>query len=156
MPSDPTQIDHDRQDQVFPVCLYCKRKGHIIAECWELEKKKTRANPVSICAKLQNPAPPVEPAKEEEKNPFISEGYVSISKGGHAVPIWILRDTGAAQSLLRRVHTNPLKCALDQIASSRFELIRSVHTLFTEDYGLPKIYCEAHNNMKVYLEIYAI
>ena len=59
-------------------------------------------------------------------------------------------------SVYRRVHTNPLKCALDQIASSRFELIRirSVHTLFTEsefDYGLPKIYCEAHNDMKVYL-----
>ena len=63
--------------------------------------------------------------------------------------------------ILRRVHTNPLKCALDQIASSRFEpiRIRSVHTLFTEsefDYGLPKIYCEAHNDMKVCLEIYTI
>ena len=53
-----------------------------------------------ICAKSQHPAPPVEPAKEEEKNPFISEGYVSTSKGGNAVPIRILRDTGAAQSLL--------------------------------------------------------
>ena len=66
-----------------------------------------------------------------------------------------------ASQIYRRVHTNPLKCALDQIASSRFESIRirSVHTLFTEsefDYGLPKIYCETHNNMKVYLEIYAI
>ena len=44
---------------------------------------------------------------------------------------------------LRRVHTNPLKCALDQIASNRFEPIRigSVHTLVTEsefDYGLQK------------------
>ena len=50
---------------------------------------------------------------------------------------------------------------MDQIASSRFEpiRIRSVHTLVTEsefDYELPKIYCEAHNDMKVYLEIYAI
>ena len=53
-----------------------------------------------IYAKSQNPAPAVEPAKEEEKNSFISEGYVSISKGGHAVPIRILRDTGAVQSLL--------------------------------------------------------
>ena len=53
-----------------------------------------------ICAKSQNPAPAVRPAKKEEKNPFISEGYVSINKGGHAVPIQILRDTGAAQSLL--------------------------------------------------------
>ena len=62
---------------------------------------------------------------------------------------------------IRRVHTNLLKCALDQIASSSFEpiCIRSVHTLLTEsefDYGLPKIFCEARNNMKVYLEIYAI
>ena len=61
----------------------------------------------------------------------------------------------------RRVHTNPLKYALDQLASSRFEpiRIRSIHTLFTEskyDYRLPKIFCEAHNDMKVYLEIYAI
>ena len=87
-----------------PVCLYCKRKGHIIAECWDLQKKKTRANPVSvICTKSQSPAPIrqiVEPTKDEEKNPFISESYVSLNEGGHAVPIRILRDTGATQSLL--------------------------------------------------------
>ena len=87
-----------------PVCLYCKRKGHIIAECWELEKKKTKANPVSmICTKSQNPAPVkqiIEPTKDEEKNPFISEGYISLNEGGQAVPIRILRDTGATQSLL--------------------------------------------------------
>ena len=45
------------------------------------------------------------------------------------------------KSIQRPVHTNPLKCALDQIASNRFEKIRirSVHTLVTEiefDYGL--------------------
>ena len=79
--------------------------------------------------------------------------YISWDKYHHT-PILLM-------VILRRVHTNPLKCALDQIASSRFEpiRIRSVHTLFTEsefDYGLPKIYCEAHNDMKVYLEIYAI
>ena len=42
---------------------------------------------------------------------------------------------------LGRVHTNPLKCALDQIASNHFEpiCIGSVHTLVAEsefDYGL--------------------
>ena len=41
---------------------------------------------------------------------------------------------------LRRVHTNALKCALDQITSNNFEPIHihSVHTLVTEsefDYG---------------------
>ena len=62
---------------------------------------------------------------------------------------------------LRRVHTNPLKCALYQIASNRFEpiRIRSVHTLVSEskfNYGLQKIYLLVHDNMKVYLEIYAL
>ena len=47
--------------------------------------------------------------------------------------------------LLRHVHTNPLKCALDQIALNHFEpiRIRSVHTLVTEsefDYGLRNIF----------------
>ena len=56
-----------------------------------------------ICAKSQNPAPvwqTLEPTKEEEKNPFISEGYVSLNKDGYAVPIRILRDTGPTQSRL--------------------------------------------------------
>ena len=85
----------------IPVCLYC---GHIISDCWELEKKKTRSNPVStICAKQQSPVAFKQvnvPAKDEEKNPFISEGYVSLKKDGKAVPIHILRDTEATQSLL--------------------------------------------------------
>ena len=38
------------------------------------------------------------------------------------------------KSIQRPVQTNPLKCALDQIASNRFEKIgiRSVHTSVTE------------------------
>ena len=56
-----------------------------------------------VCAKSQNPAPvrqTVEQAKEKEKNPFISEGYVSLNKGGHVVSIQNLRDTRATQSVL--------------------------------------------------------
>ena len=40
------------------------------------------------------------PAKDEGKNPFISEGYVSLMENSEAVPIGILTDTGATQSLL--------------------------------------------------------
>ena len=29
-----------------PICNYCKRRGHIMAECWELKKRKMRANPM--------------------------------------------------------------------------------------------------------------
>ena len=87
----------------IPVCLYCKKKGHIISECWELEKKKTRSSPVStVCTKHQSPAPFKQVnalTKDDEKNPFISEGYVSLGNG-HDVPIYILRDTRATQSLL--------------------------------------------------------
>lgn len=30
-----------------PVCNYCKWRGHVLAECWALEKKKAN-NPVMI------------------------------------------------------------------------------------------------------------
>ena len=87
----------------IPVCLYCKKRGHIISECWELEKKKTRSNPVSIiCTKQQSSAASKQVntlVEAETENPFISEGYISLING-HGVPIRILRDTGATQSLL--------------------------------------------------------
>ena len=87
----------------IPVCLYCKKRGHIISECWELEKKRTRSNPVStICTKQQSSAASKQVntlVEAETKNPFISEGYISL-RNGHGVPIRILRDTGATQSLL--------------------------------------------------------
>ena len=57
----------------------------------------------TICTKWQSPDSPrqvAEQVKEEEKNPFISEGSVSIRENDQAVPIRILRDTGATQSLL--------------------------------------------------------
>ena len=38
--------------------------------------------------------------KKDQYNPFISKGYVSLSKNGDKVPVKILRDTGATQSLL--------------------------------------------------------
>ena len=52
--------------------------------------------------KWQSPAPFKQVnalTKNEEKNPFISEGCVSLGNS-HDVPIYILRDTGATQSLL--------------------------------------------------------
>ena len=38
--------------------------------------------------------------KKDQYNPFISTGYVSLSENSTKVPIEILRDTGATQSLL--------------------------------------------------------
>ena len=63
-----------------------------MSECW----KKTKSNAVVTM-----------PKKEDrgilcsgESNPFISKGFVSVSKGEKSVPICVLRDTGATQSLL--------------------------------------------------------
>ena len=68
-------------------------------------KKEYEGKPhVNNLCKIQNPAPStqaIEQAKKEEKNLFILESYVPLKEGGHAVHIWILRDTGATtQSLL--------------------------------------------------------
>ena len=49
-------VQHARSN--IPACLYCKKRGHIISGCWELEKKKTRSNPVStICTKQPSSVP---------------------------------------------------------------------------------------------------
>ena len=36
----------------------------------------------------------------EEEHPFVSEGFVSLTKENTQIPIKILRDTGASQSLM--------------------------------------------------------
>ena len=56
------------------------------------------------------------------------------------------KDKSLSNYIYRRVITNALQCALDQIVSNRFEVIciRSIHTLVTEskfNYGLRKLYC---------------
>ena len=87
-----------------PTCRYCKRKGHIMSECWALEKKeKTQKADLVIMKpdvkKSQYPA--IEETNEEnEFAPFISEGRVSLVGMDTSSSIKILRDTGASQSLL--------------------------------------------------------
>ena len=39
-------------------------------------------------------------AKKDEYNPFVFKGYISLTENGDKVPVKILRDTGATQSLL--------------------------------------------------------
>ena len=91
-----------------PICNYCKRRGHVISECWTLEQK--RNNPSSdLLVSTVNPPDRycVSPVKSSDEassstnyHPFVSEGYVSLSEKGEAVAVKILRNTGATQSLL--------------------------------------------------------
>ena len=81
-----------------PVC-FCKRRGHVMAECRVLEKKNYSKNVLTI-SKAQSPVAERATVEKEQFTPFILQGYVSLSENGEKVPIEILRDTGATQSIL--------------------------------------------------------
>ena len=113
--SDPIRNTHpvargqQRSISGGPICSYCKRRGHVISECWSLEKKKANATSNAV-VRTVNPtssAQPVVQSKDCTKKPckgsyfpFISEGRVSLTEDGETVTVKILRDTGATQTLL--------------------------------------------------------
>jgi hypothetical protein len=103
-----------------PICFYCKKKGHVMSECWVLKNKNksniptSQAKPTGLATVRPRPGgvsqrcTALEESKElksesfmDEYLPFISEGFVSL-EGDNATlqPVKILRDTGASQSLL--------------------------------------------------------
>ena len=101
--------DHRKSNvHSIPVCAYCKRKGHLISDCWLLEKKK--AKPSAFITKTQMPCSNSDfsisknlkcPEVELEFKPFVTEGFISVAGSNYPpTPIKILRDTGASQSLL--------------------------------------------------------
>ena len=85
-----------------PVCYYCKKRGHIMAECRALERKNAikASNALVVPPDLATPTTQLSSQRDQCYNPFISKGFVSLSEDGKKIPIDILRDTGATQSLL--------------------------------------------------------
>ncbi|XP_006813838.1 uncharacterized protein LOC100371911 [Saccoglossus kowalevskii] len=94
-----------------PLCYYCKKPGHVRAECFKLKNERQWRKPVAF-ARVRDPVRKVVgssamPGKrcgildvpEEYKN-FVSKGEVSLGKVSDSKPVVILRDTGAAQSLM--------------------------------------------------------
>ena len=72
-----------------PICAYCKRRGHLFSECYTLVTTTDHSAGEVV---LKTP---------DTFKPFISQGYISIDKNhSESVPISILHDTGASQSLL--------------------------------------------------------
>ena len=95
----------------IPTCGHCGKRGYVMSDCWSLKrKKKNQASPNAFVSCKPNCLVAKEvdnceaSAKTEEIRPefqpFISQGSVSIDKLSGSVPIMILRDTGATQSLL--------------------------------------------------------
>ena len=100
------------------VCFYCKKPGHVIADWYALSKKQ-KAKPVALLAsvsrlpgaecglsQLAENMPALGKGLSEDNTkpdlfaPFRMEGSVAISELDEFVPVRILRDTAAAQSLL--------------------------------------------------------
>ena len=79
-----------------PICF-----EKVTSECRELEKKTGRLNPVNTIQGESNDGQGFNDVNnQKEVNPFILEGFVSLGTGDDPVPVRILRDTGATQSLL--------------------------------------------------------
>ncbi|XP_049340179.1 uncharacterized protein LOC125804771 [Astyanax mexicanus] len=86
------------------VCFYCRRPGHLIADCTAWNRKKDK--PKSVACLSATSASDPETVQRQDKydstfQPFILDGHISLSKTDECcVPVKILRDTGAAQSFI--------------------------------------------------------
>uniref|UniRef100_A0AAQ4R8V1 CCHC-type domain-containing protein n=1 Tax=Gasterosteus aculeatus aculeatus TaxID=481459 RepID=A0AAQ4R8V1_GASAC len=78
-------------------CFYCRLPGHLIADCPTLKAKPK--GPLS--PSLSKGVGFVGPKKPSVVySPFLSKGWVSLCDEASQQPITILRDTGAAQSII--------------------------------------------------------
>lgn len=91
------------------VCFFCKKPGHVIADCHVLSKKQKAPKPVALLASVPHLLSGGDVFNQLTKDrqvepdlfaPFRMEGSIAASKSGKFVPVRILRDTAAAQSLL--------------------------------------------------------
>ncbi len=99
------------------VCFYCKRAGRNISDCMALKKKERFAKTVGLISTSGENHSPVQVVQKQNEQrdgevdientkshndyaPFLTEGTVSLPGSDKNVPICILRDTGAAQSIL--------------------------------------------------------
>ena len=105
-----------RRSQRFPsgpTCYYCKKKEHVMSECRALERKNQRVDPdLLITSQIVDTTGSVNEIQDQGKSvtlgstagsglsPFVSKGFVCLEGSKERVPIKVLRDTGATQSLI--------------------------------------------------------
>ena len=88
-----------------PTCYYCGRKGHVMSKCFDLKRDKagdSKTNPVSF-VNVSSPSGDVVVESQQSDSlfkGFLSKGSVSSVNCDDVKPVNILRDTGAAQSLM--------------------------------------------------------
>ena len=91
-----------------PTCFYCKKRGHVMAECNALEKKNQRLllKPDLVVGQQtcsSGHRPPNHKVDDDVANlyaPFLLHGSVSLVGQSAKIPIKMLHDTGATQMLI--------------------------------------------------------
>ena len=92
------------------VCHHCKKPGHVMSDRWLLQKRREKEATLFVSSKsnwrsnFNRTETSIGFDKSEiireEYKPFVSEGFVYLESSYSEVPIKILRDSGATQSLL--------------------------------------------------------
>ena len=89
-----------------PVCFYCKKHGHIINQCFALNKRNT--SPKAVNLMKTETLPEQQPLSKQSTSaipdldvyaPFIMKGFVSLSEDPK-IPDTMLRDSAATQSVI--------------------------------------------------------
>ncbi|KAF3836228.1 hypothetical protein F7725_028786, partial [Dissostichus mawsoni] len=91
----PGEVNWGPRDS--PVCYFCKKRGHIVANCYALRDEKKPVKTVAFVSTTK-PGPPG--SGLEVFAPFLMQGLVSLLGKNNKVPITILRDTAASQSFI--------------------------------------------------------
>ena len=96
------------------VCSFCKKRGHTVNYCFALNKRdkppkavnllKTESSlsqsPSAPSSSLSRSHPGQSPELDDVFLPFVMKGAVSLTAGGLKVPVVILRDSAASQSVI--------------------------------------------------------
>jgi hypothetical protein len=86
-----------------PVCAYCKKRGHLISDCWFLKKKnQSQSGGSGKPVALTNSQMERSELIEEGRKAFCVEGLVGCHEKGYLQSVQIWRDTGAFQSLMQK------------------------------------------------------
>ena len=143
-PAENTTSDKPSTKNASLSCAYCKKTGHILADCLKLKAKKEREGnksdnfsvaPHNLLQNIQNLEPQnaakneLSPEQMSEIHPglrfYVGKGDVSIPEDNVTYPVVVFRDSGAVPSLLKTGVIPPDKL---NVISDECVLVKSLYS----------------------------
>ena len=107
-------------------CWGCKSPSHRLADCPEAKPKGVACTKVLLPESMVTGKQPLVDgmgrSKDPDFGPFRSEGAVAVSEEGEQVPVEVLRDTGAGQTLVRQGAVS----FIDECLTGEYTLLGSI------------------------------